>query len=154
TQISEIHQPKFCSPAFTRKSLGRIPSEGIRTIYFICRHDTLRSVSVRFPPRIIGLSGGFMSTAQVVTAGGTPFLSRKWIIDSGDDLIWFILSVVASYALLMMFTVLHWNPVVLLLTWAIVFDGPHVFGTFSRTYLNNEERKTRAKLLYGSLLFF
>jgi len=95
-----------------------------------------------------------MSTAQVVTAGETPFLSRKWIIDSGDDLIWFILSVVASYALLVMYTTLHWNAVLLVFIWAIVFDGPHVFGTFSRTYLDNEERKTRAKLLYGSLLFF
>src|SRR5581483_2389488 len=87
-------------------------------------------------------------------ARGTSYFSHKWIIDSGDDLTWFILSVVSSYALLVMFTTLHWSPVVLLFAWAIVFDGPHVFGTFSRTYFDNEERKARAKLLWGALLFF
>ena len=38
--------------------------------------------------------------------------------------------------------------------WAILIDAPHVFGTFSRTYFDRTERQTRARLLWGSLLFF
>src|SRR5436309_7776233 len=38
--------------------------------------------------------------------------------------------------------------------WAILIDAPHVFGTFSRTYFDASEWKTRKRLLLGSLLFF
>ncbi|MCA1575227.1 MAG: hypothetical protein LC770_11975, partial [Acidobacteria bacterium] len=38
--------------------------------------------------------------------------------------------------------------------WAILIDAPHVFGTFSRTYFDRTERRNRARLLWGSLLFF
>ena len=38
--------------------------------------------------------------------------------------------------------------------WAILIDAPHVFGTFSRTYFDKSEWKTRSRLLLGSLLFF
>jgi hypothetical protein len=38
--------------------------------------------------------------------------------------------------------------------WAILIDAPHVFGTFSRTYFDRTERRTRSRLLWGSLAFF
>jgi hypothetical protein len=38
--------------------------------------------------------------------------------------------------------------------WSIGFDGPHIFGTVSRTYLDREERQKRGRLLFGSMLFF
>jgi hypothetical protein len=38
--------------------------------------------------------------------------------------------------------------------WAILIDAPHVFGTFSRTYFDKSEWKTRRRLMLGSLLFF
>jgi hypothetical protein len=38
--------------------------------------------------------------------------------------------------------------------WALGFDGPHVFGTVSRTYADSEERRKRAKLYYGTLSLF
>jgi hypothetical protein len=38
--------------------------------------------------------------------------------------------------------------------WALGFDGPHVFGTISRTYADREERQKRARLYYGALLLF
>jgi len=38
--------------------------------------------------------------------------------------------------------------------WAILIDAPHVFGTFSRTYFDASEWKTRKRLMLGSLLFF
>jgi hypothetical protein len=62
--------------------------------------------------------------------------------------------VVSSYALLVLYVsgILPLLPMVAL--WAILIDAPHVFGTFSRTYFDRTERKNRARLLWGSLLFF
>ncbi|HEY6659864.1 MAG TPA: hypothetical protein VI031_01935, partial [Pyrinomonadaceae bacterium] len=78
----------------------------------------------------------------------------RWIIGARDDMIWFIGSVVSSYALLVLYVsgILPLLPMVAL--WAILIDAPHVFGTFSRTYFDRTERKNRARLLWGSLLFF
>jgi hypothetical protein len=48
-------------------------------------------------------------------------------------------------------------PVLLLPLWAawlLLLDGPHLLATFGRTYLDTRERKERARLLAGSLLFF
>jgi hypothetical protein len=81
-------------------------------------------------------------------------ISWRWIISARDDLVWFIGSVIASYALLF----LYLSGVVPLLPmvagWAILIDAPHVFGTFSRTYFDRTERRNRPRLLWGSLLFF
>jgi len=81
-------------------------------------------------------------------------LSLRWIINAREDLIWFIGSVATSYALLVLYTqgIVPLVPMVAL--WAILIDAPHVFGTFSRTYFDRTERRDRARLLWGSLLFF
>jgi len=81
-------------------------------------------------------------------------ISLRWIISAQDDLVWFIGSVASSYALLIFYItgVLPLIPMVAL--WAILIDAPHVFGTFSRTYFDRTERRNRARLLWGSLLFF
>jgi hypothetical protein len=81
-------------------------------------------------------------------------LSLRWIISAKDDLIWFIGSVLSSYLLLALYVsgILPLVPMAAL--WAILIDAPHVFGTFSRTYFDKTERHNRARLLWGSLLFF
>ena len=81
-------------------------------------------------------------------------ITMRWIINAREDLIWFIGSVVSSYALLLLYVggLVPLLPMVAL--WAILIDAPHVFGTFSRTYFDRTERRNRAKLLWGSLLFF
>src|SRR5918999_770306 len=81
-------------------------------------------------------------------------ITMRWIINAREDLIWFIGSVVSSYALLLLYVggLIPLVPMVAL--WAILIDAPHVFGTFSRTYFDRAERKNRARLLWGSLLFF
>src|SRR5258705_5246167 len=38
--------------------------------------------------------------------------------------------------------------------WAMLIVGPHVFGTFARSYFDRIERQNRAWLLWVSLLFF
>src|ERR687890_2790014 len=81
-------------------------------------------------------------------------LSVRWIISAREDLVWFIGSVVTSYAL---FALYVWGRVPLVpmvAAWAILVDAPHVFATFSRTYFDREERRARGRLLWWSLLFF
>src|SRR6266850_1367324 len=94
------------------------------------------------------------ASAEIITKPLANALSMRWIISARDDLIWFIGSVVASYALLALYVsgVLPLIPMVA--AWAILIDAPHVFGTFSRTYFDRSERQGRARLLWGSLLFF
>ncbi|MGH9971229.1 MAG: hypothetical protein ACREBG_26025 [Pyrinomonadaceae bacterium] len=92
--------------------------------------------------------------AQVISNARPRAISLRWIINAREDLVWFIGSVVSSYALLLLYVkgVVPLIPMVAL--WAILIDAPHVFGTFSRTYFDRTERRNRARLLWGSLLFF
>src|SRR4026208_1217831 len=94
------------------------------------------------------------ATAEIITKPIAGAISLRWIISARDDLIWFIGSVVSSYVLLFLYVrgIVSLIPMVAL--WAILIDAPHVFGTFSRTYFDRSERKNRARLLWGSLLFF
>jgi hypothetical protein len=81
-------------------------------------------------------------------------ISLRWIIGRRDDLVWFIGSVLSSYALLALY-VSGWLPLIwMVAAWAILIDAPHVFGTFSRTYFDRTERHERKRLLLGSLAFF
>lgn len=84
--------------------------------------------------------------------GGT--ISLRWIISAHDDLIWFIGSVTSSYLLLFLYVKGILGLVPMAALWAILIDAPHVFGTFSRTYFDRTERRSRPRLLWGSLLFF
>jgi hypothetical protein len=84
-------------------------------------------------------------------------IARGWIINQKDDLVWFIGSVVSSYLFLIgNLTLVKLGLSVMIMTWvwALGFDGPHVFGTISRTYADREERRRHAKLFYGSFLLF
>jgi hypothetical protein len=99
----------------------------------------------------------FMSattTHAVTDKTAASAISLRWIIGARDDLVWFIGSVVSSYALLVLYVsgILPLLPMVA--AWAILIDAPHVFGTFSRTYFDRAERRERKRLLLGSLLFF
>ena len=94
------------------------------------------------------------ASVELTTRPIASVVSLRWIISAHDDLIWFIGSVVSSYLLLFLYVkgILPLVPMAAL--WAILIDAPHVFGTLSRTYFDREERKNRARLLWGSLLFF
>src|SRR6266576_2868077 len=81
-------------------------------------------------------------------------ISLNWIINAREDLIWFIGSVAASYALLILYSAGILPLIPMVAGWAILIDAPHVFGTFSRTYFDASEWKTRKRLMLGSLLFF
>lgn len=81
-------------------------------------------------------------------------ITMRWIINAREDLIWFIGSVVSSYALLILYVGGFIPLIPMVALWAILIDAPHVFGTFSRTYFDRTERHNRGRLLWGSLLFF
>ncbi len=94
------------------------------------------------------------TSPQVLTSARTQAVSLRWIISARDDLVWFIGSVVSSYILLVLYLGNLVPLIPLVALWAIFIDAPHVFGTFSRTYFDKNERRNRGRLLWGSLLFF
>ena len=94
------------------------------------------------------------SATAVIREGKQELIARGWIINRRDDLVWFIGSVATSYALLFANLKLGVSVAILTWIWALGFDGPHVFGTISRTYADRQERRKRAKLYYGSLSLF
>jgi hypothetical protein len=94
------------------------------------------------------------ASAEIISKPIASAISLRWIISARDDVIWFIGSVVSSYALLVLYVSGLLSLVPMVAVWAILIDAPHVFGTFSRTYFDRTERKNRARLLWGSLLFF
>jgi hypothetical protein len=95
------------------------------------------------------------TTAQAVgERERTSALSLRWIISGREDLIWFIGSVASSYALFALYVSGILPLVPMVAAWAILIDAPHVFGTFSRTYFDRAERRSRQRLLWGSLVFF
>jgi hypothetical protein len=96
-----------------------------------------------------------MAIATEAIAEARPrAISLRWIISGREDLIWFIGSVVSSYALLLLYVNGIVSLVPMVAAWAILIDAPHVFGTFSRTYFDRTERQNRKALLWGSLGFF
>ncbi|MFY9620921.1 MAG: hypothetical protein WAM70_14955 [Pyrinomonadaceae bacterium] len=97
-----------------------------------------------------------MSVASdIITDQARPrAISLRWIISGREDLVWFIGSVAASYLLLILYVTGVLPLIPMVAGWAILIDAPHVFGTFSRTYFDKSEWKTRRRLMLGSLLFF
>lgn len=97
------------------------------------------------------------SSAVAVGEGRQGLLAIGWIINKRDDLVWFIGSVMTSYAFLaanLLLVKFGLSVMIMTWIWALGFDGPHVFGTVSRTYADSEERRKRAKLYYGTLSLF
>ena len=93
------------------------------------------------------------ATTTVAKADGRA-ASVRWLIGARDDLVWFIGSVASSYALYALYVGGVVPLVPMVVAWAVLIDAPHVFATFSRTYFDREERRSRARLLWWSLLFF
>src|SRR5438552_8158282 len=94
------------------------------------------------------------ASTEIITQVRPRAVSLRWIINPREDLIWFIGSVASSYALLVLYVTGIVPLIPMVAGWAIQIDAPHVFGTFSRTYFDAFEWKTRKRLLLASLLFF
>lgn len=103
------------------------------------------------------MSATTTTTTTAATTKDAPVagaISLRWIIGARDDLVWFIGSVLASYALFALYVGGVVPLVPMVAAWAVLIDAPHVFATFSRTYFDREERRSRSRLLWWSLLFF
>ena len=81
-------------------------------------------------------------------------VSSRWISAGGYDLLWYIGPCVATYLLMYLHLGLAVSVMALWWFWVVVVDGPHVFGTISRTYLDADEWRRRKGLLLGALLWF
>ena len=102
----------------------------------------------------IFMSATTQTRATLTAAAASRAVSLRWIIGARDDLVWFIGSVAASYALFALYVARIVPLVPMVVAWAVLVDAPHVFATFSRTYFDREERRARGRLLWWSLLFF
>jgi uncharacterized membrane protein len=94
------------------------------------------------------------TTTTLRAANASRAVSLRWIISAREDVVWFIGSVLTSYALFALYVGGVVPLVPMVLAWAVLVDAPHVFATFSRTYFDREERRARGRLLWWSLLFF
>ena len=105
--------------------------------------------------RVAALFKKMSAATEIITEQArTKAISVRWIINAREDLIWFVGSVASSFALLILYVTGVLPLIPMVAGWAILIDAPHVFGTFSRTYFDRSEWRTRKRLLLGSLLFF
>ncbi|HEY6047235.1 MAG TPA: hypothetical protein VIU65_11570 [Pyrinomonadaceae bacterium] len=111
----------------------------------------------KWPSLTLGLltpADSMAATTETIQQTRPGAISLRWIINAREDLIWFVGSVASSYLLLVLYVTGVLPLIPMVAGWAILIDAPHVFGTFSRTYFDRSEWKTRKRLLLGSLLFF
>lgn len=81
-------------------------------------------------------------------------VSVRWITNRNFDLLWYVAACLTGYLLIYLNIGLGIPALLLVWFWIVSVDGPHVFGTLSRTYLDREEWKSRRRLFLGSLLWF
>ncbi|RJS18494.1 hypothetical protein DRW03_25600 [Corallococcus sp. H22C18031201] len=77
-----------------------------------------------------------------------------WLVSPGHDLGCTLGGVAASLALVALHVGAGVSSVLLWWLWVLALDGPHVFATLSRTYLDAREWRTRGRLLWSSLGWF
>jgi hypothetical protein len=90
---------------------------------------------------------------SAVTAAPAP-LRADWLVDRRHDLLSTVGGLGASLVLLGLHLGLGLSGMVLWWVWVVTLDGPHIFATLSRTYLDRRERAARRRLLLGSLGWF
>ena len=84
----------------------------------------------------------------------TGAVTTRWITAGGYDLLWYIGPCLVTYLLMYLHFGMAVSVMALWWFWVVVVDGPHVFGTISRTYLDAEEwrsHKTKCEPLTGQM---
>lgn len=72
--------------------------------------------------------------------------SPGWIINRNQDLLWFVGSGLAGYALLLVIIAFGGMPVRVGVLLAFTLDGPHVFSTVTRAVFDRTQRRTIGRL--------
>jgi hypothetical protein len=91
---------------------------------------------------------------NAATLTATAPVRAGWLVDRRQDLLSTVGGLGASLALLGLHLWGGVSSLALWWAWILVLDGPHIFATLSRTYLDRRERQTRRRLLLGSLGWF
>lgn len=92
--------------------------------------------------------------AREMARPAAPKPKSPWLISRKDDLIYMVGSSAVSYFFMALIFIFKVKPSTVFWIYVLFFDGPHIFGTFSRTYADPEEWQKRRKLFLGSLLWF
>ena len=83
-----------------------------------------------------------------------PAYSSKWISGAWYDVAWYLLPCLCGYVALMLNLGLGISALTLWWAYVIFADGPHIFATILRTFLDREERAQRMPMFARSLLWF
>jgi hypothetical protein len=81
-------------------------------------------------------------------------ISLRWIVGARADLAFLMGGTAVGYALVFAGARLHLDWVLVWFAWMVLVDGPHVFATYTRTYLAVDEWRARSVLLWSSLGLF
>lgn len=95
-----------------------------------------------------------MAVATAALVRPAPVLSGPWIMSPVADLAWFVGSLAAGLALFAGHAFFGLDLLAVWLPWIVLLNGPHLFATYTRTYMVGEEWRSRAPLLVGSLAVF
>lgn len=82
-----------------------------------------------------------------------PKLASNWIISKSVDLRFLIGSVLLSFAMFFLAYLEFLGAVAIWFWWNIVFDSPHFYATYVRTFFDSKQFKQK-KLLFGSSFIF
>jgi hypothetical protein len=90
-------------------------------------------------------------THAIATIDSPARCGARWIISRNADLVWFIGGSFAGYLLFYLHAGLKLDMLAVWFLWMMLFDVPHFFGTYSRTYFDRVEWHHRRRLLGSSL---
>lgn len=147
-------------PVVERKLAARItPASANRTVLAAApnapaqlTHKLGPLVTARLAFQLLCLA--IAEKAREITHTAAPKPKSPWLISRQDDLIYMIGSSAVSYIFMALIFIFKVKPSTVFWIYVLFFDGPHIFGTFSRTYADPEEWQKRRKLFLGSLLLF
>lgn len=74
----------------------------------------------------------------------------RWLEGPSIDAPFYMGAALAGWAMLLLHVVVGVPALYLYWFWILFLDGPHLWATISRTYLDREERRTRGPLLVGA----
>jgi len=85
---------------------------------------------------------------------GQRRIQTRWLVSWQYDLLWYILPCVTGYLLFYAHLGLGISVLLLVWFWNISVDSPHLFATYSRTYLDKQEWQHRSLLFKVSIVLF
>lgn len=95
--------------------------------------------------------GGAEFSGGGAAAVAAPRWSLNWVVGPRLDLLCFIGAAALGYGMFFLHAGLAMDMVAVWFVWYMFLDSPHFFATYSRTYLDREEMRSRRRLLRGSL---